>query len=196
MRILLPAALFLLSASPIAAQDRWDAPTGNWSGSYVSGTIGFGRTASSTTGGGPTVSVSDTSGSFSIAAGHQVQTGAVVYGAEVGLFDVTGDLGAPGAALGVDYGLRANARVGYDLGESMVYGTVGLARAGFEGTGGPSDDNALAVGAGIDLKMTGQMKVGAEVMHYRFGDVPRAGGPGTTAKVNATTMGVKLSYGF
>ncbi|MGB3408359.1 MAG: outer membrane beta-barrel protein [Jannaschia sp.] len=199
MRILLPAALLLLSAAPLAAQDGYGGyggPTGNWSGSYVSGSLGFGRTASSSSAAGPTVSVSDISTGFSVAAGHQVQSGSIVYGGEIAIFDVTGDLGPVGANLGVDFGLRAAARVGYDLGESMVYGTVGLARADFNGAGIDEHDNALTVGAGIDLKVTDRINLGAEYMHYRFGEVSGAAGAGAPADVNLGTLGLKVTYGF
>ena len=199
MKTILPAALLALAALPAAAQDGYGSGYGgygNWSGPYVSGSIGFGRTATSSDATGPTISVSDTATAYSFAVGHQVQSGSLVYGGELALFDVTSDLGSVGNQFGVDYGLRLSGKLGYDMGQSLVYGTVGLARADFDGNTINTDGNALALGAGIDLRVTDRINLGAEYVYYRFGEVDGAGGAGRDADVSVNTLGVKLSYGF
>lgn len=201
MKTHIPTLLALLCAPfAAAAQDGYGGGFGggygDWSGPYVSGTLAFGRTSTSSNGPGPTVSVSDTATAYSLALGHQVQSGSVVYGGEIALFDVTSDLGSAGSDFGVDYGLRLSGKLGYDLGKSLVYGTVGLARADFQGKDIDTNKNALAIGAGIDLNVTDRIDIGAEYVYFRFGEIDNAGGSGRGADANINTLGLKLSYGF
>lgn len=197
MKFLISSTLLALLTLPAAAQDGYGGGGyGDWSGPYVSGAIGFGRTASSSDAAGPTVSVSEISGGYALAVGHQIQQGSLVYGGEASVFDVRGDLGAVGAGLGVDYGLRLAARVGYDLGQTLAYGTLGVARIDFDGAGFDQSENAVALGAGIDRRINDQLSIGAEYVYYRFGEVDRAGGAGQPADVDVGTLNLKLSYGF
>lgn len=199
-KFILSAVAFLAAPLPALAQDGYGGGYrggyGGWSGPYVSGSLTFGRTSTSSDATGPTVSVSDTATAYSLALGRQLQSGSLIYGGEIAIFDVSSDLGPLGNQFGVDYGLRLSGKVGYDLGQSMIYGTVGLARADFAGSGINTDDTALALGAGVDRRVTDTISLGAEFVYYRFGEVENAGGSGRDADVGVNTLGVKLSYGF
>ncbi len=169
---------------------------GAWSGPYVSGTLAFGHTSTSSDASGPTISVSDTATAYALALGRHYQSGSLVYGGEVALFDVAGDLGEVGNRFGVDYGLRLSGRLGYDMGRAMAYGTLGLARADFAGAGINTDDTALTLGAGLDMRVTDRIDLGAEYVYHRFGEVGNAAGSGRDADVGVSTLGLKLSFGF
>ena len=86
---------------------------------------------------------------------------------------------------------RLKLRAGYDLGNTLVYGTVGAVYAKaefnekeFEGVGG-------LVGAGVDYKVTPNVVVGAEVLYHKFDDFDDTG-----LEADATSIAGRVAYKF
>jgi outer membrane immunogenic protein len=84
------------------------------------------------------------------------------------VFGVEADVGF---ADGIDYNASLRARLGYAMGNSMVYATGGAAWLGFEDDF--SDDDALSgwvVGLGLEHKFTQNVSFGVEGLYYNYGD--------------------------
>ncbi|SFH37981.1 Opacity protein [Palleronia marisminoris] len=141
-------------------------------------------------------------------AGYQHDFGNFVLGAELDL-NATGISGddqiitgpdTDGDGLDEEYNIegldidqvhRLKLRAGYDLGNTLVYGTVGAAYAKaefneeeFEGVGG-------VIGAGVDYKVTDNVVVGAEVLYHRFDDFDDTG-----LEADATSIAGRVAYQF
>lgn len=90
---------------------------------------------------------------------------------------------------------RLKGRMGYDLGNSMVYGSAGVAYTNFDGFDGVTDidfdDPGYVVGVGYDYKVNENWVLGAEYQHHMFDDF---GAPGND--VDFGTVHVRASYQF
>ncbi|CTQ33940.1 outer membrane protein [Jannaschia rubra] len=189
--LLCGTAALLICALPAVAQP-YGGGYGDWSGPYVAGTLAYGRSGVSTDSFGPDVTITDGDLAFSLAVGHQIQSGTFVYGGEAAYFDYKADLGDFVGGATIEHGLRLSGKFGYDMGQALAYGTVGLARAKFSGAGVDYYDSGVALGAGMDFRVTDRVNMGAEVVHHRFGDIA----DGADIDATATSVGLKMSYGF
>lgn len=156
--------------APVAYEQP--APIKNWAGAYVGGTVGYdwGKDSAGAKrdhkgfGGG-------------LYGGYNVQDGQMVYGAEadVNLGDEKGSagtiagVGPAESKQGVNGSLRA--RVGYDTGPVLVYGTAGAALSKNKVYAGGDKDSATAlgytVGAGAETFITDNVTARLE---YRYSD--------------------------
>jgi outer membrane immunogenic protein len=157
----------------------------NWAGAYVGGTVShdWGKDSSSTDG-------RDHKGfGGGLYGGYNMQDGQMVYGgeADVNLGDEKGNAGSVlGAAAeskqGVNGSLRA--RVGYDTGPVLVYGTAGAALSKNKLYANGTKDSATAlgytVGAGAETFITDNVTARLE---YRYSDYQKK-----DFQVNGTTV--------
>jgi outer membrane immunogenic protein len=144
-----------MCASSAQATDIYSVPAIGWAGFYVGGDVGAG--------------ISDeTDDSFfagGFHAGYNWQTNNVVLGLENSITFID--------APDIDYVATLRARLGYAAGNSLVYGTGGLAFASL-----PEDlasiididDTAWgwAAGGGYEFKRDSGWSVGAEALYYNF----------------------------
>lgn len=147
-----------------------------WQGLYVGGHFGYGEVQdfwfdSAGQTGGP-----HNLGNFvgGLQTGYNWQTGDIVWGVEA-------DISATGMEVGewdyafaeVDYLASLRARLGFDLGQVLVYGTGGLGLVGGAGSSStvPTDkDNFLeatyVVGGGVEFAVDDRVSLGAETLYY------------------------------
>ena len=91
------------------------------------------------------------------------------------------------AGVDVDNVMRLKARAGYDLGNTLLYGTAGVARVDTSLV----DSTGPVGGVGIDYKVTDRFSIGGEALAHRFEDV---GGSGVD--VDAQTYSLRASFRF
>lgn len=162
-----------VAAAPVMRQG------GNWGGFYAGGQLGYGS--------GSTGGVDLDGGLLGAHLGYNVDLGGYVLGAE---------LDADLARLDLDSGeridriIRLKGRAGVDLGDTMLYGTAGVARARLDTGAGNVSDNGYFGGIGLDYAVSDSIIVGGEALVHRFDNF--GGGPG----VNATTLRAKMSFRF
>lgn len=90
---------------------------------------------------------------------------------------------------------RLKGRAGYDLGNSMIYGSAGVAYTNFDGISGVTDidfdDPGYVVGIGYDYRLNENWVLGAEYQHHMFDDF---GAPGND--VDFGTVHLRASFMF
>jgi outer membrane immunogenic protein len=93
----------------------------------------------------------------------------------------------------IDRAARAKARVGYDFGNAMLYGTGGVAYARIKNTATNtrSDDIGYVAGAGVDFAATDNIVVGTEYLYHRFSDFDNS-----TDKLTGHTVKAKAGVKF
>ncbi len=165
------AAAMILSGP--AFSQSWDGPYGGLQLGYIS---------SETSG----ASALDGDGALGgVHVGYDVDLGTYVVGGEVD-YD-TADLELGGGAATIDSLTRVKVRAGSDIGDALVYGTVGLAMA--ETSLG--DDNGYILGAGVSQQFTNGWRVGGEVLYHEFEDIDGSG-----VDAEATTFSLRASFSF
>ncbi len=200
-----PPATPVVVAPPVA-------PSADWSGFYVGGQLGFGRTdmdISSTIGEGSAGFGEGSGALFGVHAGYMYDFGRVVAGAEldwdqaqidlegVEFAEEAGELGS------IDSIARAKLRLGYDAGRFLPYVTAGLARASFDFSD-PEADAALSdtgnghfFGIGAVYAVNDRFTIGIEALRHDFGDSPevRVAEP-FEFDTEVTTISLRGSYRF
>lgn len=167
------------------AYDQPVAAAPNWAGAYVGGTVNYdwGRFDSSTEG----RNAKGLGGG--LYGGYNMQDGQIVYGGEADI-QLGHEKGSAGAGItgkqGVNGSIRA--RVGYDAGPAMVYGTAGLAISNTKLSDATTKDERTAlgytVGAGVETFVTDNVTARVE---YRYSDYQ---------KKNFDLSGGNVSRGF
>ncbi len=154
--------------------------SGDWTGGYVGGELGYGDAEADGNNGDGAIG-----GLF---AGYQVDLGQWVVGGEASYdwadinFDGGGSLDNVG---------RLKMRAGYDMGNTLVYGTAGAAYADAELGGDNFSDWGWVAGLGLDYKVTNAVTVGGEILYHEFDDFDDTGIDAT-----ATTVAARVSYNF
>lgn len=149
--------------------------TSDWSGGYVG--LGFGYNKAKTS---PDVG-SGASGIGGVYGGYNYQFGKWVVGGEVGVNKMHSGYGADTLKTTYDAKLRG----GYDLGSSMVYGTVGASHSEHvHGVG-------KLIGVGMDYKLNEHMIVGAEADYTLYNN---GVAPGTDLK--DTSLMARVTFKF
>ena len=149
------------------------AVTGDWTGGYVGGSLGYGDWDLGAT--------NADGGNLGAFAGYDYDFGSYVLGGEVQYLGNDVDLG--GTSL--DGVTRVKARAGYDAGPALLYATAGY---GHGETAAGSSDGYVA-GFGMDYKFDNGVAVGAEYLYNDFGSV---GGNDLTGN----TIEARVSYRF
>lgn len=181
--------------------------TRDWSGFYAGGQVGYGTLGASFdledvpgVDWAPSVSVTDGDFAYGLHVSYNIQRGRFVYGTEAVVTSGNSQLGASyeGAEGGADlnYTARIVGKIGYDLGEALVYATSGFARAKVSTFGLAGDEDytfdGYALGVGIDFRVTDNWVAGAEYVHEQFTDF--ADTYGFDGKFS--TASLKVSYQF
>lgn len=147
---------------------------GDWTGGYVGAQLGYGDVSGGALKGNGAIG--------GVHAGYNYDFGTVVVGGEIDYNASNIDLGA-GQKL--DYLAHLKAKVGYDMGKTLLYVTAGGARAKTSvGT-----DNGYFGGVGLDYMVTDKISVGGEVLAHRFNSFAATG-----ADLDATTAAIKVSF--
>ncbi|OWU71304.1 hypothetical protein ATO2_03385 [Roseovarius sp. 22II1-1F6A] len=153
--------------------------TGDWTGGYVGGQLGYGDLNSDD------FDDEDTDGGI-----YGLQAG---YDYDFGQFVLGGELAVDGTSIETDSGAeidsitRLGARAGADLGQTLVYGALGAAQASTDfGT-----DTGYYFGGGVEYMVTDSVSVGGEVLSHRFDDFDDTG-----ADFDATTAAAKVNFRF
>jgi opacity protein-like surface antigen len=179
------------------------AASGDWSGFYVGGQLGFGSLDldDNLAGTAPYEDGSYDGATYGLHAGYMFDFGRIVAGAEVD-FDGT-QIAVDGADIASSEDLevgsvvRGKLRVGYDAGRFLPYLTAGVAQARLN-----SDDpivdadlddsyNGRFVGIGAAYQLNDRFVVGAEVLRHSFEDTPVA-----TFDTDVTTATLRASIRF
>ncbi len=151
------------------------ATSGDWTGAYGGLSLGYADT--STTG------ASDSGALYGLSMGYDYDLGNWVMGGGID-YDWT-DLNLGGA--NVDNVARLKLRAGYDMGNGLLYGTGGMAKA-YTSVG---DDTGWFAGLGYEHKLTQNVSLGGEVLYHQFDDFA-----GTGNDIDATTIAIKTNYRF
>jgi opacity protein-like surface antigen len=184
------AALPALAGGPVVAAEEpliaapapvAVAPNGEWTGFYAGGQLGFGDV-------GSTGAQSGNGMTAGLLGGYRMDFGQFVAGAEANYDWANIDLGA-GESL--DHIARLKLIGGYDMGNTLLYGTVAAVRADATLGGTSSSDIGWGAGIGVDYALTNSMTLGAEVMEHRFDNFS-----GTGTDLDATTLNARLGFRF
>ena len=172
----LAAASIALAASQVSAQTYGGT---DWTGFYFGGQIGNADVDTSAAG----VSGSDVIGGLIV--GYDRDYGDWVAG--FGFDYDWSDTNLSGAATLEDV-WRAKLRLGYKVGDGLVYGVGGYARAGTDTLG---SDDGWFIGAGYDHRITESFSIGGELLYHDFGNFNGSG-----IEVDATTIQIRASFRF
>lgn len=168
----------------VPAAEPYVAPGVDWSGAYVGAQIGYGDVDSN--GGG--LDGNDWFGG--VHGGYRWDLGNWVAGTEVS-YDANNI--ALGATAGDELSdvLALKLTAGREIGNSLVYGTIGAARATASVGGTDLSDNGLVYGLGFDYAVNDRWTVGGEVTEHKFDNFDASG-----VDFDATTVKAKVGMRF
>lgn len=166
-------------ADPVIVQPVTADPVsigGDWTGAY--GGLSYGGLTAETD------DFDDSEGVYGVYGGYDYDFGQFVLGGELDY--QTGD-GIELGGIEVDDIFRAKVRGGYDLGRTLIYGTVGAAQMSTD----IGDDTGLVGGLGVEYKVTDQFTVGGEYLAHQFDDFDDTG-----VDISADTLSLRGSFRF
>lgn len=167
----------------VPAAEPYMAPGLDWTGGYVGAQLGYGDVDSST-------GTLDGYGWLGgVHAGYRFDLGNWVAGGELSYDTADIDLGAAAGSLDDVTALKLTA--GREIGNSLVYGTLGAAHANATVGATELSDNGLVYGIGFDYAVNERMTVGAEVLEHQFDDFDATG-----VDLDATTLKAKVALRF
>ena len=161
------------------------APSGDWTGFYAGGQLGYGDV--DVAGDDVVPGVSGDGMTAGLMGGYRMDFGQFVAGAELNYDWADIELG-DGAS--IDNIARLKLIGGFDMGNTLVYGTVAAVRGYASLDGEDVSDSGWGAGLGVDYALSDSMTVGAEVMEHRFDGF--AGG----GDVDATTLNARVGFKF
>ncbi|WP_137112371.1 outer membrane protein [Rhodobacter sp. SY28-1] len=176
----------VVAEEPVIApvETAYVAPGLDWTGAYVGAQIGYGDVDSN----GAALDGNDWFGG--VHAGYRWDLGNWVAGSElsydannIGLGAVDGDE--------LDSVLALKLTAGREIGNSLVYGTLGAARAEASVGGVDLSDNGLVYGLGFDYAVNERWTVGGEVTEHKFDNFDASG-----VDFDATTVKAKVGMRF
>ena len=165
--------------------------SGDWSGGYAGLQLGYGSGDFSTS-----LNDYDSDGVIGgFHAGYMWDFGEWVVGPELQYDSADLDIDEGTASGSFDEIARLNLRAGRDLGRGLLYGTVGLAYANFDGASGALsgdfDDPGYVLGLGYDYRLNESWSVGGQYQHHVFDDFGTDGND-----VDFGTAHIRASYNF
>jgi opacity protein-like surface antigen len=167
----------------VPAAEPYMAPGLDWTGGYVGAQLGYGDVDSNGAG-------ADGNGWLGgVHAGYRWDMGSWVAGGELS-YDTT-DIELGGGAGELDDVTALKLNVGREIGNSLVYGALGAARASATVGGTELSDTGLVYGLGFDYAVNDRWTVGGEVLQHDFNDFD-----GTTTDLDATTIKAKVALQF
>ena len=168
--------------TPVAVAPAPMRTTGDWTGFYAGGQLGYAQLDSDALPEDPEDMT------YGVQAGYMYDMGSWVVGGELDINGTEIESGTPDVA--VDAITRAKLRVGYDAGNWLPYATAGVAQARVSGDIDGEDTGAF-VGLGADYRVSDSVIVGAEVIKHQFEDFDDSG-----VDIDATTAALRVSYKF
>ena len=168
----------------VPVTEAYVAPGLDWSGAYVGAQIGYGDVDSN----GAALDGNDWFGG--VHAGYRWDLGTWVAGTELS-YDAT-NIGL-GAVAGNELSdvLALKLQAGREIGNSLVYGSLGAAQASATVGGVDLSDTGFVYGVGFDYAVNDRWTVGGEVTQHDFNDFD-----GTTTDFDATTVKAKVGLRF
>jgi len=180
--------------APVAPEPVYNTPDQDWSGIYLGVLLGY-TLDDSDVSGGPSVDADGVDGG--VYAGYNYQFDNFVVGLEGDalLSGVEGSSG--GVNIDQTWSGSLRARAGYSLESFLLYGTGGLAVAGFEASSaGNSDSNThlgWTLGAGVEGMITDNV---AARLEYRYTDYQDKNySLGAPANIDSSTNSVRAGVG-
>lgn len=168
----------------IPAAEPYVAPGLDWSGAYVGAQLGYGDVDSNGAG-------LDGNGWLGgVHGGYRWDLGNWVAGGELSWDKASIDLGAT-AGDELDSVAALKLMAGREIGNSLVYGTVGAAQAKANVGGTDLSDSGLVYGLGFDYAVNDRWTVGGEVLEHKFDDFDASG-----VDFDATTVKAKVGLKF
>lgn len=167
-----------------AAPEPYVAPGLDWSGAYVGAQLGYGDVDSN----GAGLDGNDWLGG--VHAGYRWDLGNWVAGTELSYDKANIALG-PTAGDELDSVLALKLSAGYEIGNSLVYGTVGAAQAEASVGGADLKDSGFLYGVGFDYAVNDRWTVGGELLEHKFDNYD-----GTGVDLGATTLKAKVGLRF
>lgn len=168
----------------VPAAEPYVAPGLDWTGGYVGAQLGYGDVDSNGAG-------FDGNGWLGgVHAGYRWDLGNWVAGTELSWDKASIDLGGvAGDELDSVAALKLTA--GREIGNSLVYGALGVAQADATVDGADLSDTGLVYGIGFDYAVNDRWTVGGEVLQHKFDDFD-----GTGEDFDATTVKAKVALQF
>ncbi|MBL9074571.1 porin family protein [Tabrizicola sp.] len=168
----------------VPAAEPYVAPGLDWTGAYVGAQLGYGDVDSNGAG-------LDGNGWLGgVHAGYRWDLGNWVAGGELSWDKAKIDLGAA-AGDELDSVAALKLMAGREIGNSLVYGTLGAAQAKASVGGADLSDNGLVYGLGFDYAVNDRWTVGGEVLQHNFDDFDASG-----VDFDATTIKAKVGLRF
>lgn len=162
---------------PVVPMAEAPAPvTGDWTGPYIGLSFGNLNTQAANT--------DKSGGVYGLYGGYDHDFGRFVLGGELD-YQTGNDYAIAG--VDVDNVTRLKLRAGYDMGRTMLYGTVGAARIDTS----LGDATGPVGGVGLEFKVTDRFTIGGEALAHSFDDI---GGSGVDA--DAQTYSLRASFRF
>jgi opacity protein-like surface antigen len=168
--------------APIA--EAYVAPGLDWTGAFVGAQLGYGDVDSNGAG------LDGTDWFGGIHAGYRWDLGNWVAGTELS-YDATNIALGPVAGDELSDVMALKLLAGREIGNSLVYGTLGAARADASVGGVDLSDNGLVYGLGVDYAVSERITVGGEITQHDFNDFD-----GSTVDFDATTVKAKVGLRF
>ncbi len=156
---------------------------GDWAGFYSGVRLGYGTSNAKPLGQNGKMHIGG------VDLGYRYQTGSIVLGGELSYDRDNINVGAANRTINNTTALKL--MVGKDMGRTLVYGDVGIARANATLAGVKGTDTGYTLGIGADYALTQQWTLGGEVSTNRYKNFNNSG---STLKDTAFT--VKLGYRF
>ena len=153
--------------------------SGDWTGFYTGLQLGYGDIDGD-------AGLEGDDNLYGFHAGYDYDFGNWVVGGELD-YDKA-DIDLNGGIANVDSVARLKFKGGYDLGNTLVYATAGMARADTS----VGDETGPFAGIGVTYKVTERYTIGAELLEHRFDAVGGVAG----ADVDATTLTLRGSLRF
>jgi outer membrane immunogenic protein len=168
----------------VPAAEPYVAPGLDWSGAYVGAQLGYGDVDSN----GAGLDGNDWFGG--VHAGYRWDLGSWVAGTELSYDANNIGIGAvDGDELSDVLALKLTA--GREIGNSLVYATLGAAQANASVGGVDLQDNGLVYGLGFDYAVNERWTVGGEVTEHNFDNFDATG-----VDFDATTVKAKVGLRF
>ena len=168
----------------VPAAEPYVAPGLDWTGAYVGAQLGYGDVDSNGAG-------FDGNGALGgVHAGYRWDMGNWVAGGELSWDKSSIDLGTV-AGDELDSVAALKLMAGREIGNSLVYGTLGAAHAKATVGGVDHSDNGMVYGLGFDYAVNDRWTVGGEVLQHQFDDFDATGND-----FDATTIKAKVGLRF
>lgn len=176
----------VVADEPVIApvETAYVAPGIDWGGAYVGAQLGYGNVDSN----GAGLDGNDWFGG--VHAGYRWDFGSWVAGTELS-YDATNI--ALGATAGDELSdvLALKLQAGREIGNSLVYGSLGAAQATASVGGTELSDSGLVYGVGFDYAVNDRWTVGGEVLQHDFNNFDASG-----TSFDATTVKAKVGLRF